>query len=738
MKHVSLHPWRVALLAAAVGLRGLHAQTVVWDHNFTFPGNDFSDNFSDSHNWVGDTAPANGQSVEFGFTMDARVFLDEAFTAGTVSFGTSGTGFDATTFDITGNHALTVTQGFVSRATASSDIQIDVPVAIGSAITINNNSSTSALDFLGGITGTGGIVLSGTGTVKLSGSNTYSGLTQVNSGTLSDLTSDAFSPNSGMLVANDGTLTVNHNEVVGNLQNGGTGGPIVLTGAITLTSDGLGSPEGAPLGAFGGTISDGGAGGKIAINAGPSGSQGLGGANTYVGGTTVVSGELYLEGSTVGNPGSITSGPVGTGVLTLDGGSRLSPTVGNVTLANNIQLPGSGTIPFADGGSSLNFTLTGLISGSGGIEWDGNGALTLSGSNTFTGGVAIDKGTLLLGSSTDTALSTTFTEGPVGGQGSVLNAANDVIIEALGSNVTRTLANPVTLAGSVQFGNGDNNNLILGGPISGSAGSLTYDGGSSGTLTLLGANSYALGTTIDSGTVIAGSNTALGTSGVTLNSGSGLNVVSGIIVNNSLSFAGSPSVLSGGGTIASPVVANGSVILSPGNSPGNSLGTLTFSNGLTLASGGAISFHLFDVNGPAGVGYSEISATGGLTLTAAPNSLTFNLISVDANGNAAPSNFQSGTAYSWMFATSTTPIVGFTGTQFQLVLTGFLNNSNGGTFSFSEGGNSLFLNFTPVPEPSTWALMAAGLLTVVPLALRRYWRGSKAQGLERPNGSQTQ
>jgi len=78
--------------------------------------------------------------------------------------------------------------------------------------------------------------------------------------------------------------------------------------------------------------------------------------------------------------------------------------------------------------------------------------------------------------------------------------------------------------------------------------------------------------------------------------------------------------------------ANGSVILSPGNSPGNSLGTLTFSNGLTLASGGAISFHLFDVNGPAGVGYSEISATGGLTLTAAPNSLTFNLISVDANG----------------------------------------------------------------------------------------------------------
>jgi hypothetical protein len=39
----------------------------------------------------------------------------------------------------------------------------------------------------------------------------------------------------------------------------------------------------------------------------------------------------------------------------------------------------------------------------------------------------------------------------------------------------------------------------------------------------------------------------------------------------------------------------------------------------------------------------------------------------------------------------------------------FTSALNGGSFSLSTSGTNLLLNFTPVPEPSTWALLLAGL-----------------------------
>ena len=88
-------------------------------------------------------------------------------------------------------------------------------------------------------------------------------------------------------------------------------------------------------------------------------------------------------------------------------------------------------------------------------------------------------------------------------------------------------------------------------------------------------------------------------------------------------------------------------------------------------------------------------------------------------------NFNSGNGYSWMFGSTSSAISGFLagGAQFNILTAGFMNPTGAGTFSISEVGlDQLFLNFTPVPEPSTWALMGIGVLSLTVLAfLRRRW-----------------
>ena len=74
-------------------------------------------------------------------------------------------------------------------------------------------------------------------------------------------------------------------------------------------------------------------------------------------------------------------------------------------------------------------------------------------------------------------------------------------------------------------------------------------------------------------------------------------------------------------------------------------------------------------------------------------------------------NFDSSLSYSWTLVSATT-ITGFNPNYFTIDATDFQNSTGVGHFFVSQSGNSLMLNFTPVPEPATWAMLALGLLTL--------------------------
>jgi autotransporter-associated beta strand protein len=132
----------------------------------------------------------------------------------------------------------------------------------------------------------------------------------------------------------------------------------------------------------------------------------------------------------------------------------------------------------------------------------GQGKLTLLGLNTYSGGTTFDEGTIVAGS--DTALGV--------GKVTVTMTGNTAEITlGFAGEGDRTLANDFTLDGNVIFDTevepGSIKNATLGGKIDGNGG-VTKAG--AGSLTLSGANEYQGGTTIRGGTLVAGSDTALG------------------------------------------------------------------------------------------------------------------------------------------------------------------------------------------------------------------------------------
>ncbi|RFE73903.1 autotransporter outer membrane beta-barrel domain-containing protein [Salmonella enterica] len=380
-------------------------------------------------------------------TDDATLELN---TGGTFDNAIGGSGnvvkSGADTLTLSGSNSYTGGTTISGGTLVASNVE-----ALGTGDVTNNATLelNTGGDFINNIGGTGRVEKSGDDTLTLSGSNTYTGGTLINGGTLVASNVEALGTGD---VTNNATLALNTGGTFDNAISGS--GQVVKSGDDTLT---------------------------------------LSGANSYTGGTTISGGTLVATNVEALGSGDVTddatlelntggtfdnaisgSGQVvksGDKMLTLSGANSYSggTLISDGTLvASNVEALGTGdvtdnaTLELNTGGTFDN-----VISGSGQVVKSGDDTLTLSGANSYTGGTLISGGTLVATS-----------------------------VEALGSgDVTDNAVLELNTGGT--FDNA----------ISGS-GQVVKSGDK--TLTLSGANSYTGGTTISGGTLVASNVEALG------------------------------------------------------------------------------------------------------------------------------------------------------------------------------------------------------------------------------------
>ena len=564
------------------------------------------------------TAPASlsALNVSNGATLTSA----NGVSANTITLGNDSVG--------NGIAAVILTGGGLNANT------IDAYSATRQADLILNEATDLSISAAIGGLGSGlGVTQEGSGSTTLSGANAYTGSTTVNAGTLQAGTAtNAFGNGSAVVMGNVAGAKLdlnNFSQTIGSLSGGGTSGGDVTLGNATLTA-GSNNASTTYAGAISGT------GGLTKTG---TGTLTLSGANAYTGATTVNAGTLQAGAATnaFGNGGAVVLADVAGAALALN---DFSQTIGSLSgggaNGGNVAL---GNATLTTGSDNANTTYAGAISGTGGLTKIGTGMLTLSGDSSYTGGTAVNAGTLNLASDTGLGAGTlALADGAVFQAGAAsVNAANSVLLSsgnvtidtngnhlslsgALsgGAAVTKDGSGTLSLTGSTMYSGGTAVNagtlefvqtadVAYGGDISG-AGAVSV-GATGHTVTLSGANTYTGGTTINAGTLAVGADVALGGAGGVALSASTLRAGASFATARAFTLSGGSTFDTNGNalTLSGPVDGTGGLTASGGGTL--TLGAAnTYTGGTTVAGGTTLS-----VGSDAALG----DAGGGLTLNAA-------------------------------------------------------------------------------------------------------------------------
>ncbi len=199
------------------------------------------------------------------------------------------------TLTVTGSNAYTGQTIVNGGSLVGSTTSLPGEIALANSANVTFNQSASGA-FGNAVSGGGSLTMSGSGMLLLTGSNTYSGGTLINSGTLQ----------------------------VGNGGNSGSLGPgnVVNNGTLILNRSDMGFTVGSAISGSGGLLQNG--SGMVTLN----------GINTYTGPTVVGCGTLQVaSGGQIASTSAVTVGSSATGIFVQSGTVNVSSTlnVGNTT-----------------------------------------------------------------------------------------------------------------------------------------------------------------------------------------------------------------------------------------------------------------------------------------------------------------------------------------------------------------------------------------------------------------------
>jgi autotransporter-associated beta strand protein len=523
----------------------------------------------------------------------------ETLGAGRVTLTGDGTGFGGT---------VEITAGTV---------QIQGSQNIGGATVLIGGAGTLQLDtasltvLSNDLLGAGNVLKTGSGTVFLTGNNNYSGGTDIQQGAIrvtnlgalgtgpvsvaagaaldlsinGSATYNGAISGAGILRKSDvGDLTLLSNTLTGGLDivggrvivntTGALGGGPVTTAADTqLVFDNTTTEVMSNQISGVGALTKDGTGALIIQN-----------ANSYTGGTIINAGRIGL------NNGQ----GLGTGNVVVLQNAVLN--IGNVAVANNVS--GAGQIVKTASGTG---SLTGTNTHSGGVDIQGGTLVVNSPSALGTGTVSMGTGTILnvnYSGSTNVALDNVLT-----GAGALVKDGSGTLVI---NNGTNNYSGGTTInAGrlGLNFGNGlGTGAVVIGSGASLALGDVTYANATSGAgqivktsaglTNLTGTNTHSGGIAIQAGTLAVSGNAPLGSGTVAISSGAVFEYTNATAstFSNGLSGAGSFNKLGAGQLTFANNFSIGSLNLNAGRTRINTIATtnVTVAAGATLDGTGRI------------------------------------------------------------------------------------------------------------------------------------------------------